>query len=623
MNLFARHIKRGLFLGGLSGWAFAVWIIDYTGYFRFYVDSLILIIYSITGFCLAGIFISGFYATIEPVLCGRNLHNGSLCRRLVISLEIASLISLFIVPFALSRLKVQFFFSYQGLAWIIGIFVITFLLALALNKLMKDLSSMAGIPAMLILVVVTVLYPLIRNFAYESGRKEPPETIQVNENGKKIFVFGVDAAEWSIMGPLIEKGKLPHFEKVINKGASAELEIDVSGLLPFTNTFVSGILTPSVWETIATGQPETEHGIISFARYKLPLLEHRIFLPQLFVSALHDQGSLSRFDSRCFRVWELCDRYGISTLVSGWPNTYPAINMHSGFIVSNNPGADVENRISPDSIQHIIPQGAYISENEYLDNFPDLKQAFSIGINGEVSILDRFRSYGATLKNMLHSFSIDKYYFLAGMELYKRYRPEFSAIYLLGIDHIQHFFMKYQQPESFSKVDSLALKAFDDFIPQYYCKVDSMLGEILDAMDDSTVLMIISDHGQSPRSELNNSFLNLDELRNPGSYDYISGGHNKTAVLILYGDGINPGHTINDADIYDVYPTILAIMGMPIPGDIRGRVLDEAINIRQWPGFRIDSIESYGTKEYHYVEFGDEGINETLKRQLKALGYIK
>ncbi len=54
------------------------------------------------------------------------------------------------------------------------------------------------------------------------------------------------------------------------------------------------------------------------------------------------------------------------------------------------------------------------------------------------------------------------------------------------------------------------------------------------------------------------------------------GVHHPDGVLYLYGSNVKRGITIESAHVYDVVPTILSFMGIPLPGGLAGSVIEEA-----------------------------------------------
>ncbi len=55
-----------------------------------------------------------------------------------------------------------------------------------------------------------------------------------------------------------------------------------------------------------------------------------------------------------------------------------------------------------------------------------------------------------------------------------------------------------------------------------------------------------------------------------------TGIHHPDGVLYLYGAHVKKGATIAPTDVYDVVPTILSIMDVPLPLELDGKVMDEA-----------------------------------------------
>ncbi len=56
------------------------------------------------------------------------------------------------------------------------------------------------------------------------------------------------------------------------------------------------------------------------------------------------------------------------------------------------------------------------------------------------------------------------------------------------------------------------------------------------------------------------------------------GYHEQAGVLIMAGPGVKAGATVNECSTLDLAPTMLALMGLPIPAYMTGRVLSEALD---------------------------------------------
>jgi predicted AlkP superfamily phosphohydrolase/phosphomutase len=84
------------------------------------------------------------------------------------------------------------------------------------------------------------------------------------------------------------------------------------------------------------------------------------------------------------------------------------------------------------------------------------------------------------------------------------------------------------------------------------------------------------------------------------------GSHQKDGVFYAYGDGIKQGFKAPNVEIYDVVPTVLRSMNLPLPHEFDGRVLEEVF------------VESQRNQsEPGAVENGNEG--GLARRKLKKL----
>ena len=69
---------------------------------------------------------------------------------------------------------------------------------------------------------------------------------------RKVLLIGWDAADWEVITPLLEEGLMPSLENLINRGVMGNL----ATLQP--------ILSPMLWNSVATGKYADKHGIHGF-----------------------------------------------------------------------------------------------------------------------------------------------------------------------------------------------------------------------------------------------------------------------------------------------------------------------------------------------------------------------
>jgi arylsulfatase A-like enzyme len=97
------------------------------------------------------------------------------------------------------------------------------------------------------------------------------------------------------------------------------------------------------------------------------------------------------------------------------------------------------------------------------------------------------------------------------------------------------------------------------------------------------------------------------------------GFHTIQGMFVAKGREIEQAKKIN-ADITDIAPTILHMLGLPVPEDADGKVLKEIFFRNSDPARREVSKRSAEVKR-EQVERSEEE-EEAVKKRLKDLGYI-
>ncbi len=106
--------------------------------------------------------------------------------------------------------------------------------------------------------------------------------------------------------------------------------------------------------------------------------------------------------------------------------------------------------------------------------------------------------------------------------------------------------------------------------------------------------------------------------------DIRSGDHSTSAVIILSGNNIYRNKEIKSATTYDITPTILYYLGLPVAKDMEGKVLLEAIKKNYLKISPVQYIDTYETRDKKDgvekpVRSYDE---EKIKERMRSLGYI-
>jgi predicted AlkP superfamily phosphohydrolase/phosphomutase len=120
--------------------------------------------------------------------------------------------------------------------------------------------------------------------------------------------------------------------------------------------------------------------------------------------------------------------------------------------------------------------------------------------------------------------------------------------------------------------------------------------------------------------------LGLSDFNSPRTIEPVfgcTGNHRMKGMLALRGEGaIREGGTIDRAAIQDLAPTILYLLGVPIPTEMDGIVLQNVFT----PDFRMDHQPRYEDSQGRPARPEGSGYSpeeeEELTRMLKGLGYV-
>jgi predicted AlkP superfamily phosphohydrolase/phosphomutase len=96
--------------------------------------------------------------------------------------------------------------------------------------------------------------------------------------------------------------------------------------------------------------------------------------------------------------------------------------------------------------------------------------------------------------------------------------------------------------------------------------------------------------------------------------------HRKKGIYIAYGDGIKAGGNTADSDIFDLAPTMLYLLGLPVSPDMDGRVMSHILDADMIAGAELYSVAEYA-EFYDNTRISDAEM-ESMEKKLKSLGYI-
>jgi hypothetical protein len=448
----------------------------------------------------------------------------------------------------------------------------------------------------------------------------PEDGVPVGDHlPKRWIVVGWDAGSWEIILPLLEAGKLPHLEALMRGGAYASL-------LTFKPTE-----SPAVWTSIATGVSPLRHGVSGFLKEPPPQgLWARVTRAEPPPVRL-----TSNADRRVRALWNLASENERSVLVVGYHNTYPAEHVRGAIVSSylvrrdiapaahpTGPAADDATRFAypPTILPTLARLTRPLHDLTYEELHPFInvdKAAFETlmaGLGGTVRKLEDDLRFEYVCK----AYAFDDFHGRVALALRAEVKPDFLMIHFQSPDWASHRFLYFHDPGLFGKVRghpgmrvrlTREREMYRGTLSAFYAFVDEWLGRLVDGRDESTAVMVLSDHGIDPMSNTAKSGNHFEAP--PG-------------MLVLSGPGIRAGHRLSRATVYDILPTLLAAVGLPVAGDLEGKVLADAFRpgvLREEAIRRTASYESGG--RFVPPVDRDSGLRGEVEKELRGLGYIE
>ncbi|NIM19724.1 MAG: tetratricopeptide repeat protein [Candidatus Latescibacteria bacterium] len=413
---------------------------------------------------------------------------------------------------------------------------------------------------------------------------------------RKIIFIGVDGADWTLINPLIEKGRLPNFKKLVEGGAWGPLRT------------IEPMLSPLIWTSMATGKLPEDHGILNFT----------VVDPET-----GEKIPITRLYRKVDAFWNTMSDYDRSVDIIGWLATYPAeaingamVTDRVGYLAFASPGESgppPAGAISPseryDEIISLLVKSEAVPYNEieriiHIDK-PTFEENKILSFDPKNPINNMILIYASSLS-----------YQNIALHLLERDHPDFFGVYFELVDAVGHLFMTYAPPKR-DDVSDEEYKKYKDAVDEAYVIQDGIIGEILARSDENTVVMIASDHG-----------FKSGEARLKAGAE-IWGGHAAhwhriEGIICLYGKGIRKGHRIEGASILDVAPTILALSGFPLASDMPGKVLEDALEPSLRESLNAAVVATLGRERADEAAEAAVGgaLDEAAMKKLEALGYI-
>jgi tetratricopeptide (TPR) repeat protein len=410
----------------------------------------------------------------------------------------------------------------------------------------------------------------------------------------RVIVLGLDGLDPEAVDLLMAEGKLPHFARLRQHGAYGRL------------ISTKPLLSPVIWTTIATGKPPLEHGIGHFVAVNEKTGEQ---LPA--TSQMRQVKAL----------WNILSDAGRTVGVVGWWATWPAETVR-GTIVSDHTcyhflftdgvagdAGSIGVISPPDSADGLVP---------LIRRPGDLRpEEVSPFVRVSAEEFGRPFDFNDDLAHFKWALATAETYRDIGLRLWAEQRPDLLMVYIEGVDSASHLFGHLFRATGLSGELAEQQRRYGNAVEEMYRYADRLVGEFIEALDDDTTLIVLSDHGFALGVPQDDPSKTRDMRRVSERYHRIEG------ILYMYGNRVRSYRRIEQPRLLDVAPTILALTGLSPAGDMPGRVLAEALDLPDAHERR--PVASYETGAA--VAAGDgagraSAVDPKILEHLRALGYL-
>lgn len=434
------------------------------------------------------------------------------------------------------------------------------------------------------------------------------------ETRPRIMVMGLDGASWDRIERGVERGVLPTFARLMRDGRTGDLQT-------LTPTY-----SPAIWTTVATGVPPEVHGIDTFYIFELPRLGiSRLRVPKgldLVEEFLTATGELRRVPvtssmRRRKAFWNLADESDLRVATIGLWATWPPESLANGWVISDHASLAKRHEWLDRRKSSELSRGASMYPLELERRFEDLQRAPTSVTREELGeflevdddLWEEFEqakvfSREVKLSAFRSSQLNDAFYFGVAERIWIEDEPDVLFVYTKAIDELSHFFYRAGVPEASELGWSEAeIERYGAVVDRAYEWTDRRIASLVDLVDadPNALLIVLSDHGWEQEPDRN--------------YNH---NHAPPGILILYGADVclQDCESLGEVSVFDVTPTILERLGLPLVEEFPGRSL---------PAFdsphHTQVVDLYGPRLTAGGAISSD-VNAEQLEKLRALGYL-
>lgn len=390
----------------------------------------------------------------------------------------------------------------------------------------------------------------------------------------RVAIFALDGADWDLLSELSNDGVIPNLRAMTRGGRTAAVQT------------IQPTVSPMLWTSVATGLPPDRHGVIDF-------IDRTRNTPV---------DALSRHVPA---LWDISEAFGRHAMTVAWWTAWPPTSAESFVFdapVEMVPDAVYPPAAAPRALQLEVPvQTVGYDQLRRFLNITGNEYQEAVGSNNQRNPINIFRTVLAKTWSD-HRVAIN---------FYREQQPLLFMMSYGGTDVVNHLFAPYHPPYR-EGISSDEYRKFWPAASNYYTEIDRLLGEWMNVLPPDTTVIVMSAHGfkwgkDRPRS-MPNGGPALDDHGRPG-------------VFIAYGNHVAAGGGTNTLSIYDIAPSVLAILGLPQSADMPG-------HLPAWAFHDITPVQSVRVVSYsEFINPRPLATDARITRQpyeteLQAIGHL-
>lgn len=341
----------------------------------------------------------------------------------------------------------------------------------------------------------------------------------------RVAIFAIDGADWELLSELADDGRIPNLKALAQGGTTASLQT------------IQPTVSSLVWTTAATGVAPDRHGVIDFV----------------------DRGRNTPVDASTRRtpaLWEIAEAFGRRSVTVNWWTDWPA--RREDTITFDSPVTLQTDAIQPAGLASRVAQ---LDVPANTIQGPQVRRFLNITAEEYDNAIARGGPTDPVVvfRNVLAKTWTDH---RVGISLYQQHEPLLTMMHYEGPDAVNHLFGPYHPPYR-EGIDQTEFRKYWPAVANYYSEVDRLIGEWMKVLSDDTTVIVMSAHGfrwgkNRPRvSPIGRAA--LSDHRNPG-------------VFIAYGNHVAPNRGNHTISLFDIAPSVLAVLGLPKSTEMPGQV---------------------------------------------------